>query len=102
MRKIGEGRGIVAVMLGAGAMALAGCGPQSPEEARADTIAQCEMQFGRIAPDAAQGTQLCTCLADKLAAEGLAITDMLGGDRSKIEGMARSCASEAGVSLPTG
>jgi hypothetical protein len=86
----------VAVMLG-----MAGCAPATPEEARAGLIAKCERQFGKVAPDPAKGTALCTCLTDKLAAEGLAITDMFGGDRGKIEGLMRSCAASAGVKLPT-
>lgn len=88
-------------MLGA-VLALGGCGPQTPEEVRAATIDKCERQFGQMAPDPSAGTQLCTCLVDRLAAEGLEITDMMGGDRSQVEGIARSCAGAAGVSLPTG
>jgi hypothetical protein len=79
---------------------LTGCGPQTPEAARAAAIDKCERKFGKVAPDPTKGTALCTCLTDKLAAEGLEITDMLGGDREKVEGLMRSCATSAGVSLP--
>ena len=83
-------------------LALTACGPQTPEDARAGLIAKCERQFGRAASDPSKGTQLCTCLTDKLAAEGLEITDMLGPDRARVESLGRSCASAAGVTLPTG
>jgi hypothetical protein len=79
---------------------IAACGPQTPEDARAGAIAKCERQFGRVAADPAKGTALCTCLTDKLAEEGLEITDMLGGERGKVEEIGRSCAKSAGVSLP--
>lgn len=79
---------------------LAGCGPQSPEDVRAAAVAKCERQFGRVASDPSKGTALCTCLTDKLAENGLEITDMLGGDRAKVEELGRSCARSAGVTLP--
>jgi hypothetical protein len=92
-----RGRGLAV----SGALILAACGSQTPEDARAGAIAKCERQFGRVAPDPAKGTALCTCLTDKLAEEGLAITDMLGGERDRVEGVMRTCAASAGVRLPT-
>lgn len=80
---------------------LAGCGQPSPEDVRAASLARCERQFGKVAPDPAKGAALCGCLVDRLAEEGLDITDMLGGDRGTVEGIGRSCASRAGVKLPT-
>jgi hypothetical protein len=53
-----------------------------------------------MAPDAGKGMELCTCLTDRLAAQGLVITDMLGDQRAKVESVANSCASSVGVSLP--
>ena len=79
---------------------LSACGPQSPEEVRAASVAKCERQFGRMAPDPSKGNALCTCMTDKLAEEGLEITDTLGGDRSKVEEITRSCGRKAGVPMP--
>lgn len=79
---------------------LASCGPATPEEARAANIAKCERQFGRMASDEAQGQSLCTCITDRLAEQGLEITDMLGSNRSKVEATTRSCAAQSGISLP--
>jgi hypothetical protein len=88
------------VLAGLLAALLAACGPQSPEAVRAASLAKCERQFGRMAPDPAKGAALCGCLVDRLAGEGLEITDMLGGDRGKVEGIMRQCAGSAGVDLP--
>lgn len=85
---------------GTGMLALAACGPQTPEEVRGAAIAKCEQRFARSAPDPSKGTALCTCLTDKLAEEGMEITDMLTGDRAKVEEIGRSCAKSAGMSLP--
>lgn len=79
---------------------LGACGPQSPEDIRAASVAKCERQFGRMAPDPSKGAALCTCLIDRLADAGLEMTDMLGADRSKVEGIARSCGASAGVTMP--
>ncbi len=79
---------------------LAGCGPSSPEEVRAASIAKCERQFGRIAPDPSKGNALCSCMTDRLAEQGLEITDMLGAGRAQVESITRSCAMQAGVALP--
>ena len=83
-----------------GAVLLAGCGQATPEEARAGSVAKCERQFGRLAPDPTKGAALCNCLVDKLAEKGLEITDMLGSERAKVEGITRSCAQSAGIALP--
>ena len=82
------------------AFALSGCGPSSPEEVRAASIAKCERQFGRMAPDPSKGNALCTCLTDGLIEKGLEITDMFGENRSTVEGTLRSCASRVGIQLP--
>lgn len=81
-------------------IALAGCGPQTPEDARALSINRCERQFGRMAPDASQGNALCTCMVDELAEEGLEVTDALGGNRARVEQITRTCAQRVGVPLP--
>ncbi len=86
---------MIALVLATGA--IAACGPQSPEDVRATTIAKCERQFGRMAPDPSGATALCTCMSDRLAEEGLEVSDMLGGGREKVEGIVRSCASQAGI-----
>ncbi len=82
------------------AVIIAGCGPQSAEDARAHAVDKCERQFGRLSPDASKGEALCSCMTDRLAAEGLEITDMLGGDRAKVEAIGKSCAKEAGIAVP--
>lgn len=76
---------------------LIGCGPTSPEAARNADIAKCERQFGRLASDAAQGEALCTCLIDRLAQEGLEITDAFGSNRARVEAATRTCAARAGI-----
>lgn len=88
--------GALAVLL-----ALAGCGPSSPEEVRAASIAKCERQFGRMAPDPSKGNALCTCLTDGLIEKGLEITDMFGENRSSVEGTLRSCAARVGIKMPS-
>ncbi len=85
-----------------GAALLSACGPQSAEDVRDATIAKCERQFGRMAPDAAKGNALCTCMADEMASKGVEITDMLGEGREAVEAIVRTCAGRAGISLPTG
>lgn len=82
------------------ALMLAACGPQSPEDIRAASVAKCERQVGKMAPDPAKGAALCGCMVDRLAADGLEITDMLGSDRAQVEAITRSCARSVGVSLP--
>lgn len=94
------GTGVLMVLAPMLAALLAGCGPQSPEDVRAAAVAKCERQFGRVAPDPAKGAALCGCLVDRLADNGLEITDMLDGDRAKVEELGRSCARSAGVTLP--
>ncbi len=84
------------------ALALGGCGPQTPEDVRAAKVAKCERQFGRMAPDPALGTALCTCMTDRLTEEGLEITDMLGDARAQVEEVGRSCARQVGMPLPQG
>ena len=79
---------------------LSACGPQTPEEVRGASIAKCERQFGRLSPDPAKGNALCSCMTDRLADAGLEVTDMLGGNRAKVEQITRSCASKAGIALP--
>lgn len=81
---------------------LAACGPQTPEEARLASIAKCERQFGRMAPDPSKGNALCTCMVDDLAAQGLEVTDVFGGDRAAMEQITRGCARKVGVPLPAG
>jgi hypothetical protein len=81
---------------------LAACGPQSPEEVRAASIAKCERQFGRMAPDPSKGNALCSCMTDRLAEQGLEITDMLGAGREQVESITRNCAARAGIALPNG
>lgn len=98
MRNGHRGAGVAAA-LALGAL-LAGCGQASPEDARAALTGKCERQFARLAPDPAKGAELCTCLTDKLAEDGLAITDMMGGDGAKVQAVARSCAGRVGISLP--
>lgn len=83
------------------ATGLSACGPTSPEEARAAMISKCERQFGRMASDTSKGYALCSCFTDKLSDQGLEITDMLGPDRSSVEGALRSCAAQAGVQVPS-
>lgn len=82
------------------AILLTACGPQSPEDVRAAAVAKCERQFGNLSPDPAKGAAFCNCFTDRLAENGLVITDMLGSNRAKVEGIGRSCASSAGVALP--
>lgn len=77
---------------------VSACGPQTPEEARAASVAKCERQFGRMAPDAEKGAALCGCMVDRLADEGLEITDALGGQRDRIIGITKSCARANGIS----
>jgi hypothetical protein len=79
---------------------LAGCGPQSSEDIRAAAIAKCEIRFARAMSDPVKGTAFCTCTTDKLAESGLELTDMLGAERAKVEGIMRSCGNSAGISLP--
>ena len=90
------------MVIAAGSALLTGCGPQSPADVRAGAIAKCERQFGRMALDPSQGNAMCTCMVDDLAAEGLEVTDMLGGDRARVEEITRSCARKNGVPLPGG
>ena len=80
---------------------LAACGPQSPEEVRAASIAKCERQFGRMSPDPSKGNALCSCMTDRLAEQGLEVTDMLGAGRAQVESITRTCAAQAGIALPT-
>ncbi len=82
------------------ALLLAGCGPRSAEEQRAHAVAKCERQFGRLSSDSSKGEALCSCMTDRLAQEGLEITGMLGSDRVRVEGIARSCAASAGIPPP--
>lgn len=82
------------------ALMLAACGPQSPEDIRAASVAKCERQVGKMAPDPAKGAALCGCMVDRLAADGLEIADMLGSDRAQVEAITRSCARSVGVNLP--
>ena len=83
---------------------LIACGPQTPQDARAAAIAKCETRFGRAAlangADSAGANALCTCMTDRLANAGLEITDMLGPQRSRVEAIGRSCAAQAGITLP--
>ena len=81
--------------------ALTACGPQTPDEVRAASIAKCERQFGRMSPDPSKGNALCSCMTDRLAEQGLEITDMLGAGRDQVESITRSCAAKAGIALPT-
>ncbi len=91
-------RGIIA--LGALATVLAGCGAATPEDARAASMAKCERQFGRMAGgDTAKGEALCGCMVDRLAEEGMEITDVLSGDREKVMGITRSCAQVNGIPI---
>lgn len=85
---------------GTGMLVLAACGPQTPEEVRGAAIAKCEQRFARSAPDPSKGTALCTCLTDKLAEEGMEITDILSGERAKVEEIGRNCAKSEGMTLP--
>jgi hypothetical protein len=97
------GKSVMAIGVMAAAMAgLVGCGPTTPEDVRAATIAKCERQFGKMAPDPAKGNALCSCMADEMVAEGVEITDMLGSGRDAVERIVRACAGRAGVPLPTG
>ncbi|MEO9462716.1 MAG: hypothetical protein ABJ242_08275 [Marinomonas sp.] len=82
------------------ALALTGCGPQTPEDIRAASIAKCERQFGQMAPDPEKGAAFCGCLTDKLADQGLEITDMLGSGREKVMSAARSCGAANGIAMP--
>lgn len=91
---------ISAVSVIGASLAMSGCGPSSPEEVRSASIAKCERQFGRLAPDPSKGNALCSCLTDKLVEKGLEITDMLGENRPAVEGAVRSCASQAGIKVP--
>ena len=79
---------------------LVACGPATPEDERAASIAKCDRQFGRMAPDPSKGTALCSCLVDNLAEQGLEITDVFGSDRAKIESATRSCAAQVGIPMP--
>lgn len=92
--------GAARMLAALGAVLLAGCGQPSPEDARAASAAKCERQFGRLASDPTKGAALCDCVVDRLAGEGLEITDMLGSERAKVEGIMRSCAQSTGVRLP--
>ncbi|MEL7454452.1 MAG: hypothetical protein AAGJ50_13880 [Pseudomonadota bacterium] len=78
---------------------LAACGLPSAEDAREASIAKCDRQFGRMAPDAAKGAAFCGCLVDKLSEEGLEITDMMGGERERVMQTTRSCAQAHGVPI---
>lgn len=91
---------MIATASATGALLLSACGEAMPGDARAASIQRCERQFGQMAPDPSQGNALCTCMVDDLAAEGLEVTDMLGGDGSRVEEITRNCASEVGVTLP--
>ena len=82
-------------------VALGSCGPQTPEEVREASIAKCERQFGRLSPDPAKGNALCSCMTDRLAEQGLEVTDMLGAGRAQVESITRGCAAQAGIALPT-
>ena len=81
-------------------LTLAGCGPQTPEDARAFSISKCEKRFGRMAPDPTQGNALCTCMVDRLAEQGLEVTDVLGPDGERVQEITRSCGRQVGISLP--
>ncbi len=82
------------------ALSLAGCGPGTPEEAKAAQVAKCERQFGRMAPSPDQGNALCTCMVNELEKSGLEITDVLGADKEKVMQVTRSCAQVNGISVP--
>lgn len=82
-------------------LVLVSCGPQTPEEVRAAATAKCERQFGKMAPDPEKGEAFCGCLVDRLAENGLEVTDMLGGDREKVMETTRSCAQTHGISVPS-
>lgn len=87
------------VLISATSIALAGCGPQTPEQQQARSIERCERQFGRMAPDPSKGEALCTCMVTELAEAGLEVTDALGGNRTRVEEITRSCAQRVGVPL---
>ncbi|WP_114520235.1 hypothetical protein [Altererythrobacter sp. ZODW24] len=82
------------------ALGLAGCGPATPEEAKAATVAKCERQFGRMAPSPDKGNALCTCMVNELEKSGLEVTDVFGADKEKVMKVTRSCAQVNGISIP--
>lgn len=93
-------------VLAAGLLVLAaasgGCSGGEPVDMRTAAIAKCERKFGQFSGNEATGKALCTCMTDRLAEQGLEITDMLAGDSGKVEDIAKSCAASAGMKLPFG
>lgn len=75
---------------------LTGCGAGGSPKER--TLARCERSFARMAPDPAAGQALCSCLVDRLEAEGISILETMGDGRGTE--IARECAAQVGVSLP--
>ncbi len=86
-----------AISAAALAALLAACAPQTAEDARQASAARCERQFGRMAPDPAQGLALCECIVGRLEDRGLEMSDALGSAREEIVGITRSCAAENGI-----
>lgn len=78
---------------------LTGCGSLGPGGEREASMARCERQFGQMAPDPDKGEAFCGCLIDRLAEQGLEITDMLGDDAETVMQTTRSCASAHGVPI---
>lgn len=99
MAATGMRGGGLAVLAAAGAL-LAGCGEALPEDAQAVSVQRCERQFGRMAGgDAAKGAALCGCMVDRLAQEGMEITDAMGAGKQQVMAVTRSCARENGIDV---
>ncbi len=91
--------GGLALLAAAGAL-LAGCGEALPEDAQAASVQRCEQQFGRMAgDDTAKGAALCACMVERLAQEGMEITNAMGTGKEQVMAITRSCAREHGIDV---
>jgi len=77
---------------------LGACSQGGSDRDRA--IARCERTAARASASGVTVTTMCTCFVDRLAAEGMSITDTIGSGRARGQEIMRSCAAAAGVSVP--
>ena len=85
------------LVLAAGSLVLAGC---SGMDDRSRSIARCERTAAQGVENPQQAAELCGCIVDDLAAEGLTIMDMMGSNADRVQHVTRQCAANSGVRLP--
>ena len=78
-------------------LALSGCGQADDsfnEPFIEEFIASCTAEFNVPGLDASIGEDICTCGANTAASE-LTMTEKMGGDTSKLDGIMERCVNEA-------